>query len=195
MTREETVNLVYAVLVTFPSQYKNIDKATIEKMVSAWFLILGDYDYKVVQSGFKAYCQSDRTGFAPSPGQIINAAQDIATPVASSGAEMWSLVLRASRDSIYHAEERFAELPPLVQQAVGSPSTLRAMGQVDTGTVDTVLQSQFLREYRALEEMSRKEGRYSPDLKALADAHRSEFRRAVLSAKDRPMLEDNGYDE
>jgi len=69
------------------------------------------------------------------------------------------------------------------------------MGQVDTGTVDTVLQSQFLREYRALEEMSRKEGRYSPDLKALADAHRSEFRRAVLSAKDRPMIEDNGYDE
>lgn len=195
MTRDETVTLVRAVLVTFPAQYKNVDKMTIEDMVSAWHMILADYDYKTVQSGFKAYCQSDRSGFAPSPGQIINSAQDVIAPVASSGAEMWSLVLRASRDSIYHAEERFAELPPLVQQAVGSPSTLRAMGQVDTSTVDTVLQSQFLREYRALEEMSRKEGRYSPDLKALADAHRSEFRRAVLSAKDRPMIEDNGYDE
>ena len=86
MTREETVNLVYAVLVTFPSQYKDIDKATIEKMVSAWFMILGDYDYKVVQSGFKAYWTDYQcgTGYSCS-GSIIRSRDVVISPAGIEG--------------------------------------------------------------------------------------------------------------
>ena len=62
--------------------------------------------------------------------------------------EAWDMVSRALRDSTYHAEERFAQLPELVQRCVGSPSQLRNWGQSDLKSVETVIQSNFMRTFR-----------------------------------------------
>lgn len=61
--------------------------------------------------------------------------------------EAWALVGRALRDSAYHAQERFDELPPLVKKAVGSPDNLRAWGTAENYS-ENVAQSQFIRSYQ-----------------------------------------------
>jgi hypothetical protein len=62
--------------------------------------------------------------------------------------DAWAHVYKAICDSNYHAEERFAELDPIEQRAVGSPDVLKGWAMADAEDGLTVIQSQFLKAYR-----------------------------------------------
>ena len=49
----------------------------------------------------------------------------------------------------YHAKEEFDKLPPEVQNAVGSPNVLRQWARVEQDELATVVQSNFMRAFRA----------------------------------------------
>ena len=68
--------------------------------------------------------------------------------------EAWALVSRAIQNGQNGAEEEFAKLPEIVQKAVGSPSLLRSWATTDERSIENVVQSNFMRTYRA--ELSRK---------------------------------------
>ena len=59
--------------------------------------------------------------------------------------------------SYYNATETFSRLPPILQKIVGSPNTLREWAQMEAETVDSVIQSNFMRSYkvRAAQEKER----------------------------------------
>ena len=99
----------------------------------------------------KAYILSDTSGFAPSIGQIVEKLQLFIGNEELNEMAAWGLVLKAMRNSIYHSEEEFAKLPPVVQKAVVSPGQLRewAMAEDVDGTWMNVTQSNFMRTYRA----------------------------------------------
>ena len=61
--------------------------------------------------------------------------------------EAWSLVRRAIQNSLYHADEEYSKLPPIVQKAVGSPDNLRGWAAMDAATVSSVTASNFIRTY------------------------------------------------
>ena len=147
MTREEIVNLLMTIQAAYPN-YKPQDKTIA---VNMWHEMLKDYDAKVVMASLKAFIQTDSSGFAPSVGQIlrkiqiasVSASETIQTPL-----EAWALVSKALRNGYYGAEEEFANLPPLVQKAVGSPMNLRNWSQTDLKSIETVVMSQFLSSYK-----------------------------------------------
>jgi hypothetical protein len=60
------------------------------------------------------------------------------------------LVSKALRNGYYGAEQEFEKLPPLVQRAVGQPSNLRQWATTDIDSIENVIQSNFLRTYRAV---------------------------------------------
>jgi len=62
--------------------------------------------------------------------------------------EAWDMVRRAI--SYYHANEAFRNLPPILQKIVGSPNQLREWALMDVETVNSVIQSNFMRSYRAM---------------------------------------------
>ena len=68
--------------------------------------------------------------------------------------EAWALVSNALRNGTYGAVEEFEKLPEIVQKAVGSPENLRNWAQTDVGSVENVIQSNFIKTYRA--ELNRK---------------------------------------
>jgi hypothetical protein len=84
--------------------------------------------------------------------------------------EAWDLVQRAIADSTYHAEERFEQLPPLVQKVVGSPTTLRNWGQTDMQTIGTVIYSQFLRTYESIVAREKEKAKIPKKVMALIDS-------------------------
>lgn len=185
MTRDETKSIVQVILMAFQKSFRDIDQGKISAMVDAWHWVLADYDYKAMQVALKAYMQTDRSGFAPSPGQLIGMMSDISTAGDMSEMEAWSLVLKAIRNGSYGAAEEFDKLPPLVQKAVGSPQQIKEWAT--TEGEESVRQSNFLRSYRQLKDRESKEQRLSTDIRQVIENRRTdaiaENSTARLSAK------------
>lgn len=68
MTREQIQELLATMQVAFPNFNPKDKKATI----NLWFMMLSDYTYEQVSSALKEYILTEKTGFAPSIGQIAN---------------------------------------------------------------------------------------------------------------------------
>ena len=132
------------VQAAFPN-YKPPDKTVA---VNTWFLMLSDYPYQQVQMALKAYIATDTSGFAPSIGQIIDKMQMINSHAEQNEMEAWSLVSKALRNGNYKSKEEFEKLPDLVKEAVGSPENIHNWAQSDINSVESVIQSNFIKSYR-----------------------------------------------
>lgn len=192
MTRDETVKLLYLLHTTYPNSFSGLNTEKIGQMADVWQMILEEENFNDMQMAFKMYCKTDTTGFAPAPGQLIAMIHDITEPYVSTAEEAWSKVLMAARDGTYHAEERFNAFDDITKMCVGSPANLSAMSLVDETALTTVIRSQFIKEYRRLEDMFRKEHRYGSDVQREIADNRARMREALSLAKlstDQLMIE------
>lgn len=146
MTREQTVDLVRSIVSIYP----NWKPENLTDTVNAWHWALGDYPADAVKGALAIYVKTNNTGFAPSVSQLIGAMHAPKQNEQLTEGDAWYLVKQAIRDSGYHAQERFDELPPLVKRAVGGASMLRQWGMTDSDEVNTVIMSNFQRTYKAL---------------------------------------------
>lgn len=144
MTREETVKIIRIICGSFP----NFKPSDLSETVDIWNMMLDEYTYNQIAGALKSYILSDSTGFAPSIGQLIAKVKTIEEPAQLNETESWGLVSKAIRNGYYGAVEEFSKLPPLVQKAVGTPDNLRNWSQTNLESVETVIQSNFLRAYR-----------------------------------------------
>lgn len=144
MTREEAKKLVMIITAYYP----NWHPADLTFTVNAWYAALKEYNYKNAELALLTYTKTETKGFAPSPGQVIEKMFIADQYTEPNEMEAWTLVSKALRNSIYGAEEEFEKLPRIVQKAVVSPSNLRNWAMADSESVETVIQSNFLRTYR-----------------------------------------------
>lgn len=146
MTRDETKKILMVMQASFPN-YHPVDPAAT---LNTWELMLQEYTYEQISMALKAYILADTTGFAPSIGQLVEKVSVICAPNELNELEAWALVSKALRNGYYGAEQEFDKLPSLVQKAVGQPSQLRQWSQTDSESVENVIQSNFIRTYRAV---------------------------------------------
>lgn len=168
MTRDEAKKLLMVIQAAYPN-FNPPDKSVA---VDTWQLMLSDYSYAQVESAIRAYIRTDRKGFSPSIGQIIDRLQILYGDRDSEINEMaaWGMVLKAVRNSGYHSEEEYAKLPPVVQRAVVNPGQLKEWALMEDldGTGLNVIQSNFMRTYRHEAEKAKEISKLSPDLMRLA---------------------------
>lgn len=163
MTRDETIKILMVIQAAYPN-YKPQDKTVA---VNVWSEMLADIPYEQVSAAVKAYIQCDKSGFAPSIGDIrekvlnIFAKEDELNETAA-----WSLVLKAIRRSTYYSDEEFEKLPPVVQRTVSSPRQLQEWATLEDvdGKAITVIQSNFQRTFRAEQQRERERNKLSPDV-------------------------------
>ena len=163
MTRDETIKILMVIQAAYPN-YKPQDKTIA---VNVWSEMLVDIPYEKVSMAVKAYIQSDKSGFAPSIGDIREKVQDIfAEENDLNETTAWSMAWKAICNSGYHAEEEFAKLPPVVQRAVHSPAQLREWALLENidGKTITVLQSDFQRVFRMEQQKEKERRKLSPDV-------------------------------
>nr|DAD56870.1 MAG TPA: replisome organizer [Bacteriophage sp.] len=132
-------------------------------------MMLEAYSYNQVSIALKAYATSDTSGFAPSIGQLIGKIQTISQPQELDGMTAWGLVSKALRNGTYGAVEEFNKLPPLVKQAVGMPDNLKNWATSDYQTIETVIQSNFLRTYETVVERANEINRMPDNIKSLIE--------------------------
>ena len=143
MTEKEVRQLLAMTQAVYP----NYNPPSREAAVNAWLLCLSEYDNSLVMAAFKAYMTTNASGFAPAPGQLIEILQNLTQPQELNELEAWSLVRKALSDSSYNSVERFQELPPMVQKAVGTPQQLKIWA-CDSEFNENVVSSNFIKTYK-----------------------------------------------
>ena len=169
MTREETIELLMMVQAAFPN-YKPQDKTVA---VNTWFLMLADYPYQQVQMALKAYIATDTSGFAPRIGQIIDKIQMITNPAELNEMEAWSLVSKALRNGNYKSREEFEKLPDLVKEAVGSPENIHNWARSDIKSIESVIQSNFIKSYRLVVSRQKEIQKLPKEIKTMIAGNKS----------------------
>jgi len=168
MTTKEFALIAAAIKTYFPRD--NI--LPTERAMELWYEELKDLPYDIANTAVRMHVATNK--FPPSIADIRENAAKL-SPKMREGElnemEARQMVLKAMRNSIYHAEEEFAKLPPTVQNAVVSTGQLRewAMAEDVDGTWMNVKQSNFMRTYRAEVVKDREMQKLSPDVLKLMD--------------------------
>ena len=163
--------------------YPNYKPNNLSETVDVWNIMLEEYSYEQISVALKAYIHSDISGFAPSIGQLIGKIQTISQPQELDGMTAWGLVSKALRNGTYGAVEEFNKLPPLVRQAVGMPDNLRNWATSDYQTIETVIQSNFLRTYEAVVKRANEINRMPDNIKSLIEKTNANSYKAQIEQK------------
>jgi len=145
MTREETKAILAVLKAGYPNFYKDMTKEDATNTINLWATMFADDPAHIVTEAVKALMCTLK--YPPTIADVKEKIALITQPLAMTEMEAWQLVRQAI--SYYRAEETFAQLPPILQKIVGSPSVLRQWAQMEAETVDSVIQSNFMRSYKA----------------------------------------------
>lgn len=179
MTREETVKIIRIMSDCYP----NYKPSNLSETVDVWNMMLDEYSYNQVSIVLKAYVVSDTSGFAPSVGEIVAKIQLVSQPQELDGMAAWGLVSKALRNGTYGAVEEFNKLPPLVRQAVGMPDNLKNWATSDYQTIETVIQSNFLRTYETIVKRANEINRMPDNIKSLIEKTNANSYKAQIEQK------------
>lgn len=147
MTKKEVAQIIYILKEYYPRDFESTD---LETRVTAWHLILQEYDYTLVQNAVVAFVSNDTEGFMPTVGQIIEKIKKMTnTKNEMTEVEAWAMVYKAICNSAYNSAEEFDKLPDTVKRAVGNPDVLKSWAMLSLDEVNTVIQSNFMRSYKS----------------------------------------------
>ena len=179
MTREQVGKL----LMTIQAYYPNYNPPDKEITLNAWYIMLAEYPEELVLQALRACIATNTSGFAPDVGQIMSKIQTISQPQELDGMAAWGLVSKALRNGTYGAVEEFNKLPPLVRQAVGMPDNLKNWATSDYQTIETVIQSNFLRTYETVVKRAKEINRMPDNIKSLIEKTNANSHKAQIEQK------------
>lgn len=179
MTREQVGKL----LMTIQAYYPNYNPPDKEITLNAWYIMFAEYPEELVLQSLRACIATNTSGFAPDVGQIMSKIQTISQPQELDGMTAWGLVSKALRNGTYGAVEEFNKLPPLVKQAVGIPDNLKNWATSDYQTIETVIQSNFLRTYETVVKRANEINRMPDNIKSLIEKTNANSYKAQIEQK------------
>lgn len=192
MTREQVGKL----LMTIQAYYPNYNPPDKEITLNAWYIMLAEYPEELVLQALRACIATNTSGFAPDVGQIMSKIQTISQPQELDGMAAWGLVSKALRNGTYGAVEEFNKLPPLVRQAVGIPDNLKNWATSDYQTIETVIQSNFLRTYETVVKRANEINRMPDNIKSLIEktnaiSYKAQFQQKFQRDINTPTIKEN----
>lgn len=149
MTRDDTIKALYILKIAYPQFYKDMTREEGERVVDLWAMMFDGDDPLLVINAVKSFIATDTKGFPPAIGLIKKKMRDISHPDLMTEMDAWNYVKIAVRNSLYNAKQEFDKLPPTIQSLIGSHNVLREWAMLDSGQFDTVVQSNFMRSFKA----------------------------------------------
>lgn len=165
MNKKETLQLMAVLKGAYPQFYREMTETEYQSTVTLWQSMFADDNAGVVAMAVKAHIASDDKGFPPVIGQIKKRIAQITEPQEMTEMEAWSLVKRAMSNSIYNAQSEFDNLPDDIQRVVGSPQMLKEWAVMDSDTVQSVIQSNFMRSFKVIQKNQKELKALPPDVK------------------------------
>lgn len=168
MTKQDTYQILGILRAIYPGSFVGSDDE--ERLrVTLWQKIFADESATEVRRAVESFVATDKKGFMPVPGQIKEQIAILRDGGGLNEQDAWELVTNALRNSSYGSAEEFAKLPTDIQRAVGSPNMLKSWASVNFNELQTVIASNFKREYRAIVAQKRDFAKIPEAVKQLAD--------------------------
>ena len=144
MTKQEFAKFAMALKTYYPKE--NI--LPNEQAMELWFYQLQDIGYTVAEAGLNKWVALNK--WSPTIADIRGMATSIVSDDIPSEAEAWGMVRKAYESLDWNnPETEFNKLPEPVKNAVGNASILKEWAQLDISECETVISSNFMRNYRA----------------------------------------------
>lgn len=166
MTREDTKHLLMMIEAAYPN-FKISDATTL---INAWYITLQEFNANEILLALETFKRTDRSGFAPQVGQLIDCVFKAQDSAQMGAVEAWGIVSRAIRNSGYHAQEEFDKLPDICKKVVGSPSQLHNWALTDMVMLETNIARQFQFAYETEAKREREFARYPMQLQGQIQA-------------------------
>lgn len=147
MTVRQTSQLMDLFSAAYPRYYAGQPENVRQLALKTWATMLEEYPADVVTAASKALIATQK--FPPAISEVLDKIRMLTCAPDIGEAQAWALVQKAVRNALYHAEREFDALPDQVRNAVGNPETLRAWAMTDMDELATVVQSNFMRTFRA----------------------------------------------
>ena len=154
MTGEETTKILTLLQAEYPNSFSRLDGRGMALKLELWIREFAKDDYNLVYSAVRVLIKGNRS-FAPNIGEIREKMQMLSgtdNGGLRTEQEAWAMVSKACSNGLYGYREEFAKLPPDVQKAVGAPEQLKEWAAMDVDTVQSVVASNFMRNYRATQQ-------------------------------------------
>lgn len=164
MTRDEVIKIQMVIQAAYPN-YNPPDKTIT---ADTWLVLLNDFTYEQVLAAVHAFIRTDKKGFAPSIGEVIDKLQLLFGEKEINAVAAWTMVLKAIKNSTYHADEEYEKLPRIIQRVIGGPQRLTELATMENLNT-SVESSNFMRDYRVALETDREIRKLPPELKMLTN--------------------------
>lgn len=166
MTIQEMAQIIDILAIEYPQIGSRTDEEKVN-MMKLWASMFADEPGQMVAMAVKAFMASDTKGFPPKIGQIKTIIGKMTMPkeLEMSELEAWNLVRRAIRGASMQEWSRtmqpdgtmsppsavvqFHRLPKILQQLVGDPKQLALWEELPSDEINTIIQSNFMRSWRA----------------------------------------------
>lgn len=145
MDKSETAAVLAVLKIGYPRFYNGLSCDEVDSAIDIWTTMFSDDSALVVTEAVKALMCTLK--FPPTIADVKEKIALITQPAAMSEMEAWTKVKGAM--SYYSAQENFDGLEPILQKLVGNPNQLREWANMDTSTINSVVQSNFMRSYKA----------------------------------------------
>lgn len=165
MNKIETQKIIAVMMASYP----NFKLENVNATVEVWKDMLIDFSYEHIDMALKCYIRTDTSGFAPTPGQLIDQVKRLTEPEELNETEAWSLVIKAISNGIYNSAEEFLKLPQEIQRGVGSVEQLRQWAMTENLNYE-VAKSQFLKTYKREVDRKKELGKLPNNIKRLIDS-------------------------
>lgn len=152
MNREQTIQILSILRKAYPFFYKDITREEGREITDLWYEMFKEDDILLVIKAVKLFIKTDRKGFPPVIGVIKAKMEEISEASRTDNInefEAWQMVKDAVSNSLYNYKQEFDKLPPIIQKAVGNHYTLKDWAQTPVDTLETIIQSNFIKSYKA----------------------------------------------
>ena len=149
MTSKEANKILAILKATYPAGYKDMQDSDFLAIVGVWARVFKDWSCQDVSNAVDSVIATNKTNSPPSPGLVMDQLVKITSTPEMTEMEGWQLVFKAVKNSAWHSVEEFNKLPLVLQKSVGSPEMLQSWASMPEDTVQSVVQSSFMRTFRA----------------------------------------------
>lgn len=146
MNREETKEILKVLRVGYPNFYKELKKSEADEIIDLWSTMFAAEPVVIVIEAVKSLMCTLK--FPPTIADVKEKISLITQPQTMTEMEAWQMVKSAM--NYYNAVETFGRLPAILRRIVGSPNQLREWAVMEAETVNSVVQSNFMRSYKAV---------------------------------------------
>lgn len=168
MTIEETTKILSLIYSEYPNSFNKLSKSDLNAKATLWTRLLSDIDYKTAGKALQMYLVTDTTGYPPTVGKLRqNAVRLTQKPILDS-TSAWQAVKRAIHAAEDNPYQAFQALPEECKRIVGDYNQLMDWTCCTAERINTVVYSNFIKSYTAMQNETTEFLTLPPELKAIA---------------------------